>query len=84
MGIVIGDVVEMKLVVKMYCGGVFGNIRIFSVGFVKLNLNYIELVFGLVGLIKVVLMFKKRKLVFIVNIKILNFKLNFVEKGIKV
>lgn len=50
----------------------------------KLNLNYIELVLGLVGFIKVVLMFKNKIFVFIINIIILNFKLKFLEKGIRV
>lgn len=83
-GIVIGDVVEVKFVSKIYCSKVFGNSWVFCIGFVKLNLNYIELVLGLVGFIKVVLMFKNKIFVFIINIIILNFKLKFLEKGIRV
>lgn len=67
-GIVIGDVVEVIFIVDVY----FRNIILLKwklrIGFVKLNFNYIEFIFGFVGIIKVVLMIKNKKYVLIVNV----------------
>lgn len=80
-GIVIGDVVEVIFIVDIYIKR-NGNLKWkLWVGLVKLNLNYIELIFGFVGLIKVVLMIKNKRLVLIVNVYVLNFKFKLEDKG---
>lgn len=80
-GIVIGDVVEVIFIVDIYIKR-NGNLKWkLWVGLVKLNLNYIELIFGFVGLIKVVLMIKNKRLVLIVNVYVLNLKFKLEDKG---
>lgn len=74
-GIVIGDVVEVIGIVDMYIWGIINFMWKLKIGFVKLNFNYIEFIVGLVGLIKFVLMIKKKRMVLMVNVCILNFKL---------
>lgn len=67
-GIKIGDFIEIIVIVNVfYEKGVY-------IGFVKLNLGYVEGVFGLIGVIKSVLVFEYKVIFFNIKFDKLNLK----------
>lgn len=58
MGIIVGDNVEVRLILSVF--NERGRKYDLLVGLVKINVGYLEVLLGLVGLIKVVMVLKKR------------------------
>lgn len=80
-GIIVGDFIEVFVFGRFFLKYVLYEILI---GFVKINIGYLEFGVGVVFLIKVLLMMKNEIYVKLLYVELLNLKIFFKEFKLKV